>query len=251
MESTNDLRIGADASNRPFVYSGTELNAMEEAQRYHRWILRYFQPYLGRRIMEIGAGAGTFASRLIESAPESEFFLFEPAANLFPLLRRRFEGDSRVQTYNDSVDARAASVAPDTVVMVNVLEHVENDAECLRQIYALLPTDGHLLVFVPALPAIYGSLDRAFEHFRRYRKAELSTALAGAGFRTLHIRYFNLVGVAAWFLSGRILKHTTVPAGNVRFYDRWVVPPSSWMENWWEPPVGQSLLAVAHKACTT
>lgn len=220
---------------------------MGQAHRYYRWILGHFQPFLGKRIVEIGAGTGNFAKLLVESAPSSEFFLFEPAANLFPLLHGRFESNSRVRTYNDSVDAKAESLCPDTVVMVNVLEHIEDDSGYLRRIYSLLQEAGHLLLFVPALPAIYGSLDRAFEHFRRYRKAELCAAVTEAGFQTLGIRYFNLVGVAAWYFSGKILNRTTVPARDVRFYDRWIVPPSALLERWKEPPVGQSLVAVAQK----
>jgi SAM-dependent methyltransferase len=246
-ESTNELRIETSTSNDVFVYSGTELESMGQAHRYYRWILSYFQPFLGKCIIEIGAGTGNFARLLVESAPGSEFSLFEPAANLFPLLRQRFERNSRVRTYNDSLDAKAASLCPDTVVMVNVLEHIQDDAGYLRHIYSLLHPGGHLLLFVPALPAIYGSLDRAFEHFRRYRKTGLSAALADAGFQTLEIRYFNLVGVAAWYFCGKILKRTTVPARDVRFYDRWIVPPSAALERWKEPPVGQSLIVVAQK----
>lgn len=246
-DSSQDAGNAPESPGQKFLYSGDELDAMEEAQRYHCWILRHFRPYLGKRIMEIGAGTGSFASILIESAPHSEFFLFEPAANLFPLLERRYQHDARVRTYNASLDARAASLAPDTVVMVNVLEHIEDDLACLRQTFSVLAPGGNLLLFAPALPALYGSLDRAFGHFRRYGRTELLTKLQEANFRVHKVRYFNFVGVATWFFSGRILKRTTVPVRDVRFYDLWIVPPASWLEQRWEPPLGQSVVAIAQK----
>ncbi|HUO34599.1 MAG TPA: class I SAM-dependent methyltransferase [Candidatus Acidoferrum sp.] len=236
------------ASGEPqFIYSGDELDAMEEARRYHRWILSYFQPYLGQRILEVGAGTGAIASFLMEAAPYSELFLFEPAANLFPALAQRYRSDTRVRTFHTALNAGAASLAPDTVVMVNVLEHIGDDEGCLRDAYSCLSPGGYLLLLVPALQALYGALDRAFEHFRRYRRDEIERKLESAGFRTVEIRYFNFAGVAAWFFSSRILRRTTVPARDVRFYDRWIVPPLSWLERKWKPPVGQSVLAVAQK----
>jgi SAM-dependent methyltransferase len=167
---------------------------------------------------------------------------------LYPSLQRRFAGNQRVATVAGSFDGgRAADSQADTVCMVNVLEHIEDDARCLREIAEALAPGGHLLLFVPALPAIYGSLDQAFEHFRRYRKPELSAKIQAAGLNLVEIRYFNLVGVAAWFFSGRILRKRTVDRGSARFFDRWLVPPSAWLESRWEPPLGQSLLAIARR----
>jgi SAM-dependent methyltransferase len=220
---------------------------MENVQAYYRWILRHFLPFLGRRVIEVGAGTGNFAEILLTQSPNSELLLLEPAANLFPSLERRFAGRGGVKTVWGTLDGRASSFSPDAIVMVNVLEHIENDRVSLDMAWEVLPSGGHLLLFVPALPGIYGSLDIAFEHFRRYRKPELKEKLVSVGFRILEIRYFNFVGMAAWFLTGRILKRRTVNADYARFYDRWIVPPLSLLERFWEPPVGQSLLAVAQK----
>ncbi|MGB6979099.1 MAG: class I SAM-dependent methyltransferase [Candidatus Acidiferrales bacterium] len=220
---------------------------MDSLSGYYAWMLRHFRPFLGRRIVEIGAGTGNFAEFLVRESPGAQFLLFEPARNLFPSLERRFAGNAEVTAIAGSLDERAAAFAPDTVCMVNVLEHIEDDAACLRKIWEALAPSGHMLLFVPALRAIYGSLDLAFGHFRRYKKLELSAKIRGAGFNILEMRYFNLVGVAAWFFSGRIMKKRTVDARSARFFDRWLVPPSAWLENRWEPPLGQSLLAVARK----
>ncbi|MGH9700417.1 MAG: class I SAM-dependent methyltransferase [Candidatus Acidiferrales bacterium] len=220
---------------------------MDEARGYHRWILRHFMPFLGDRIVELGAGTGSFAQSLLEIHPPSQITLYEPAVNLFPFLQQRFKDRNGVALIHDHLDERAASVSADTVVMVNVLEHIKDDSLCLRHIHRVLAPGGHLLLFVPALPALFGSLDRAFEHFRRYTKRGLRQTLDETGFHIEQIRYFNMIGVAAWFWSGKILKRKMVPERDVRFFDRWIVPAAARLEDAWEPPLGQSLLVIAGK----
>jgi len=230
-----------------FSYSGTELDALAEAKNYYHWILTYFEPYVGGKVVEVGAGVGTFSRFLLESPRVTELTAMEPADNLFPLLERRFAGERRVRTVKGYLEAFVDTLAADSVVLINVLEHIGDDAEFLRQAYKVLSPAGTILVFTPALPVLYGSLDRSFEHHRRYTKAGLAQRLHEVGFRLLCLRYFNLPGVATWFLAGRLLRKNTLRSSDVRFYDRWVVPWESKIERKWEPPFGQSLLAVALK----
>ena len=235
-----------ELSNDAFLYAGTELDAMAEARRYRAWILSYFKPFLGKHILEVGAGNGTFSQLLFEESKGARLSVQEPAANLLPLLKRRFSDVPQVHVIDGPFSADHADSFPvDTIVMVNVLEHVENDREYLQTMRRMLPVGGHLLLFVPATPGIFGSLDRALDHYRRYTKKDLSAKLCEAGFRIEKIRHFNFVGVAAWFAAGRLLNKNTVRASEVRFYDRWIVPVASRIEERWEPPMGQSLLAVA------
>jgi SAM-dependent methyltransferase len=241
-------RMTLDSAAPPsFTYSGEELDALEGARNYHRWIVRRFAPYLGRRIVEVGAGIGTFAEHLRAAAPDAELTLVEPAANNYPHLRARFAGQPRVRTVQGYLDDAGDAGSADALVAVNVMEHVRDDAGFLRAAHRLLAPGGHALLFVPALPAIYGSLDEAFEHFRRYTRRELDEGLRGAGLRPLRVAYTNLPGVAAWWLSGRVLRRRTVTARDARLYDRWVIPWLSAVERVWTPPLGQSLIAMARK----
>jgi SAM-dependent methyltransferase len=236
------LRCGALAER--FDYSGTELGAMECARNYYRWIAEMFSPYLGARVIEAGAGVGTFAGYLLDEPGVAELVAVEAAANLFPALQQRLAGNDRARTiqgYLGSVPLRPA----DSVVLVNVLEHVRDDVALLPTVKAHLRPGGHLLLFVPALPWLYGSLDRAFEHFRRYRKDQLGERLTSAGFHVKTLDYVNLPGVASWFLATKVLRRKTVGRPSVLFYDRCVVPVVRRIEERWKPPLGQSLIAVA------
>ncbi len=241
---TTDIH-GAEA----FAYSGTELDAMSEAKHYYRWIIRQFAPFAGQNVLEVGAGAGTFASHLVAALPDGNrrFTLLEPAENLFPELEERFRAQANVTALHGDLQMHAGNLKVDTAILVNVLEHVEDDAACLSLLHSILEPGGYLLVFVPAVPALYGSLDAAFDHFRRYTRGDLSRKLRQAGFEIKKMRFMNLPGVGAWFFQGKILRRRTLRSSAVRFYDRWVIRPWSRCEDIWEPPIGQNLLAVARK----
>lgn len=239
--------VSLSAVNSSFVYSGTELDAMAEARNYCRCILRYFAPFLGSNVVEIGASAGTFSQLLLSTNQVTELALFEPADNLFPLLARRFSADPRVILHRGNFDPSALKKPADSVVLVNVLEHILDDAGLLSQIQQSLRPGGSLLLFVPALEWNYGSLDEAFGHHRRYSKPALRKKLEGAGLRVEQERYVNMLGIASWFLAGRVFRQATLKPFQVRWYDRWIIPWSFKLERICEPPIGQSLLAVAIK----
>jgi SAM-dependent methyltransferase len=230
-----------------FSYSGEELDAMTAAVNYYRWIARRFAPWLGDRVVEVGAGIGTFAGHLREAAPGARLTLVEPAGNNYPHLRARFAGDPRVRTLQGYLHDLDEPGSATSVVAVNVMEHVRDDAAFLAAAHRLLAPGGHALVFVPALAALYGTLDEALEHFRRYTRPELEERLRGAGLTPLRVAYTNLPGVAAWWLTGRVLRKRTMHAREVGIYDRWVIPWVQRLERVWTPPLGQSLIAVARK----
>jgi SAM-dependent methyltransferase len=231
----------------PFVYAGFELPALQSANNYYREIANWFRPYLGERIIEVGAGIGTFTEYLLKLANPAEMILLEPAENLFPVLQKRYGGDSRIKVMRGYLENLENSQTASTLILVNVLEHVEDDARLLDAAHRILDQGGALLLFVPALPWLYGTLDEAFDHHRRYSKSQLAEKLLLAGFRLERIRYVNLPGVIAWYLAGKVLRQRTLKPQHVRLYDRWILPWCFRLEKAWEPPFGQSLFAVARK----
>jgi len=230
-----------------FAYSGTELDAVAEATNYYNWIVDSFASHIGDRCIEAGAGIGTVSELLLRRASPRTLTLIEPAENNVPVLRERFAADSRVKVYHGYLEDLTGSVASDSIIAVNVLEHVEKDDEFLEASFNILAPGGALLLLVPALPAIFGSLDRAFDHYRRYTESGLRTSLVAAGFEIESLHYLNFIGVAAWFVSGRLLRRTTLGRGQVRFYDRWIIPFVRRLESLIRVPVGQSILAIARK----
>lgn len=225
-------------------YTGTELEAMELARNYHRWILDFFRPYIRGTVVEIGAGIGTVSELLAEYAP-AQLRCYEPAKNLFPHLARRIGERENVCVENRFYDGASRA---DAVVLINVLEHIEDDRAMLEKIRGTLNENGRLLLFVPALPAIFGSLDEQFGHFRRYTRRQLAGLVTACGYEIELLRYVNLPGVFAWFLAGTILRKRTISPRAAAFYDKCVVPLVRAIESRIGPPIGQSLVLIA-KPC--
>lgn len=228
-----------------FIYSGTELDALANARNYYAWILRQFEPYLGPKVVEVGAGIGTFSQFLLSVPRVKELVAIEPAANTYPHLHERFAGNPRVRTLRGYLGEYSSSLAVNAVVAVNVLEHVADHEAFLRQAHEGTVSGGALLLFVPALPGIFGTLDKAFEHERRYTRASLRKVISSTGWNVKRVTYMNFPGIAAWFLAGRVMKKTRIAAAEAKAYDRLVVPWLSRIESIVAPPIGSNLIAIA------
>ena len=229
-------------------YPSTELPTFDDAPNYYAAILKYFAPYLGGHVVEVGAGIGTFSQCLLSLPQITTLTLVEPAKNLFPTLRKKLSGNSKVRFVNGNLQSVASSLSCDSVVLINVLEHVENDEELLSTIHQVLKPEGTVLLFVPALPGLYGSLDKEFGHIRRYRKGELGSLLTKVGFQVERLRYFNLPGILSWFVFGKIFKCKTLNPWSIWLYDRLFMSWIPRFERMWDPALGQSLLAVSTKS---
>ena len=221
-----------------------EFAALQEANNYRQALLADFSGCLQGQVLEVGAGIGQF-SRAIKNLPSVKRLLsIEPDPKFLPRLRTVLpEEDIIAGTVSDA----PPGLAWDAIVNINVLEHIEADERELTLYRALLsPQQGHLCLFVPARPEIYGPIDKDFGHFRRYTKPELRAKLEKAGFEILTLRYYNSLGYFAWWLNFRVLKQRGFARWAVRFYDRVAFPVVRWAErHLGAPPFGQSLLAIA------
>ena len=229
----------------PVAYPGTELEALAEARNYYQWITRVLAPHLGPHTVEVGAGLGTFAQRLLEVPSTERLTLFEPDPGLASALSERFAGRAPVSVRPTVFEPDALEAPADAIVLVNVLEHIADDAGFARAAFSALRPGGALAIFVPALPFLFGSLDRAFDHHRRYTRASMRELLVDQGFEVRRLRYMNLPGVLSWFLAGRVVGLKTIRPSWMRLYDRLVIPWVARGEGWVPPPVGQNLLAIA------
>ena len=226
-------------------YEGQDLEALAVLRNYQRWIMRWFGPYVCGRVIEYGAGTGTFSALLQPLA--TNLVSVEPF--LHPVLRERFgQSDAVVvsgRTLEDHV-AQQEDATADTVVMVNVLEHIDNDTRALQQFHRIMVPGGHLLIFVPALSALMSAMDRHLGHYRRYHRPELRAKLEGSGFDVLALRYFDFLGVVPWLVINRWLGATEFNRTLAWVYDRAVVPLARAIETI-PPPFGKNLIAVARR----
>ena len=231
-----------------FNYSGAELDSLAEARNYYNWVVSQFEPYLGPTVAEVGAGIGTFSDFILNSAKVQKLIAIEPGENTFPHLERRFADNKKVSTRSGYLSDYYRDLNANAVVAVNVLEHVKDHESFLREAFEGTVLGGHLLIFVPALPAIFGTLDEAFEHHRRYTRRTLRDVITAAGWTPRRISYMNFPGIAAWFMAGRVLKKNVINPNDAKAYDRLVVPWLSRLESAVPPPIGSNLIAIAVKS---
>lgn len=233
----------------PIPYTGRDLEeAMSVAPpKYHAWILSQFEPYLGNTVVEVGAGSGNFSSQLLRKM-SGTLIAVEPSAQMFPLLERRFACDPRVMCephfFADVASRYRGSL--DSIVYVNVLEHVRDDFQELVLARDTLKLGGHLCVFVPALSFLYSEYDASVGHYRRYAKQQLAALMREAGFEIVKLRYFDIAGILPWLLFMKLLRRP-LTSGSAGLYDTLVVPIMRKVESYVSPPIGKNLIVVGRK----
>ena len=227
------------------AYGASDLEGMQQVRAYYNWIVRFFGSHLRGRVLEVGAGIGNCAAHYVSQVEEA--VLWEPDARLYGRLAERFSGWENVRAVSASEWELIRADSFDAVVAVNVLEHISSDEGSIMLWSDVLRPGGALLLFVPALPWLYGSLDRAIGHERRYTADNLRRLMTLARLRVVELTYFDMVGVIPWFVAGRIMRMHTLSGSPARIYDRLVVPLSERLEHRVRPPLGKNLICVAIK----
>jgi SAM-dependent methyltransferase len=217
------------------------LDSLDNAHNYSEWILELIRPYLGNSVLEVGAGHGTFTRLLADHLTVTAL---EPSPLALPRLREAVGERSSVRIVEGDLYEVGPNVRTDSAIFLNVLEHIEDDHEALRQVGHILGLDGTVVVLAPALELLYSRFDAAVGHHRRYRRRELSALLDQTGFEVVECRYVNAPGAVAWLLYAKMLGRTPTRSGPALAYDRLMVPILRRLERRWTPPLGQSILAV-------
>ena len=168
----------------------------------------------------------------------------DPSPRCAVALKERYGDDPRVEVCEGDFATAAAGRQFDAVVLVNVLEHIEDDQGTLAQICDHLKPGGYVCVLAPAMPSLYSDFDRSIGHHRRYRRSTIVARMFGAGLEVVEARYMNIVGVAAWWVMTKQLGKRPTGHASVSFYDRVVVPWLRKVEVDRRLPVGQSLVVV-------
>jgi glycosyltransferase involved in cell wall biosynthesis len=225
------------------------LRRMAMLAPYNRWLHDRFATYLGKRILEVGSGVGNQTRYFIDDRDRVVASDIEP--HYVRELTGRF-GDRqnvRIASYrfplrdNDRHELQTEGI--DTIVCMNVLEHIEDDSSTLGDFAKVLPPGGRLVLLVPSLKALYGTLDQHLNHFRRYDQPDLRSKLTAAGFAIDDMRFLNRVAVPGWWLNSRVLRRTVMPRGQLRFF-KWIMPLLR-LEEKRPPSFGLSLLVLARK----
>jgi glycosyltransferase involved in cell wall biosynthesis len=224
------------------------LRRMAKLADYGKWVHDRFDHYLGRRVLEVGAGVG---NQTVHFADRERVIASDIEPHYLTELRAKFERRPNVRIASftfplrpeDRTDLIAERI--DSIVCLNVLEHIEQHVETLADFAAVLQPNGHLALLVPAHPALYGTLDIHLHHFRRYQRDQLKQLVTNAGFQVDDIRFLNRPGVFGWWLNSRVLRRTVLPKAQLAAF-RWLKPMLK-LEEKRPPNFGLSLLVLARR----
>jgi SAM-dependent methyltransferase len=235
-------------SDRIYVadeYGGEILERLSRAPRFNRWMADVVRPYLGKRVLEIGAGRGNlavhFMPRTIYWATDINPHYLEYLLTLQPTrpyMRVGFTDAQKFETFPQ--DQRF-----DSIVCLNVVEHVADDVGALRNIWNALEPAGTAVVLVPSGPKLFGTLDEVLGHYRRYTEPQLADVARQAGFTVQEIVKFNRPGVPAWWLNGKILRRKTFGRAQIRVLN--ILTPVFRRIDGWLPLPPLSLIAILRK----
>jgi SAM-dependent methyltransferase len=225
-----------------------DLQQMARAKNYRRWQFDIVAPFVTGTVLEVGGGIGNFTPDLAEIA--TSVISIEPNEYCFRQLVARTKGLANVSAYRatvESLDEIVPSIGQrvDTIILMNVLEHCQDDKTVLGMLKSRLSPNGRLVVLVPAGEWAFGSIDRRLGHYRRYSKGYSRALVASIGLEIEKMRYYNFVGVFAWWWNARISKRPSQNDGQIKLFDKIFVPVISRLEKVISLPVGQSLLIVA------
>ena len=237
------------ASQTQERYAADDLETMREATRYGAHVFQLFEDYIGSRVLEVGSGIGTITRRLVDRA--SLVVGIEPNPNCIRPLREAMEGHPRFTLRECHLEecprGELAAYKFDTVVCVNVLEHIEDDIAALATFREVVIPQGKIAVFVPAVQAAYGPLDAELGHYRRYSRTTLHRAFTLAGLKVLKLRYTNPIGLLGWMYNAHISKSLTHSPEQVRLFDQLIAPWALPIDRLIPPPVGLSLVCVGER----
>lgn len=217
------------------------LESMSQAVWYNKWTVKKFESFLKGDILEIGCGIGNFTNFLKKFGNVWAIDINEN------YLKQSVDPDIKIGLGDiEKGEYFFTKRKFDTIVCLNVLEHIRDDKRALKNIHELLKADGNLILLVPAYDFLFGEIDKSIGHFRRYYKNQLKNILEDMGFKVIKSRVINFLGGIGWWISSRIFSSNKVNESNIKIFNL-IAPLVLSIEDIFEPPLGTSILIIAKK----
>jgi len=230
-----------------FKYGGSELGLFAAMENWKTYLSRQIRPFLRGDILEVGAGIGSNI-RFLEDGGNGRWVCLEPDADLHRQLLKNIAGADSRRKY-DAICGTLATLAGqqfDTIIYVEVLEHIANDREELNEAASHLRNGGRLIVVAPAHQLLFSAFDVAIGHFRRYNRAMVRN-LTPASLQLEQIKYLDCVGMILSAANAFILRQSMPTKAQLGFWDGWMVPLSRLFDRLFLYSVGKTIIAIWRK----
>ena len=228
-------------------YGSHILHSLERVQRFNRWMADAIAPLIGARVLEVGAGIGNLTTELL---PRDLYVASDVNPHYLAYLRNLALGKPYLEIERIDVEDGAWLArwqgSFDTVVCLNVIEHVRQPLAAMRHMRAALRPGGRLVLYVPQGPWLYSRLDEVLGHRCRYRKQELAEELRQAGFEVESLRDFNRISVPGWWWNGKVLRKRQLGRLQLKLFN--VLLPLLRLLDPLVPAPGLGIIAVGRRA---
>ncbi len=222
------------------------LRRMSAVSRYNDWIIERILPWTGDTVLEAGSGIGNISRYFLD---RKRLILSDVREDYIERLRETFKDYPNVTCELFDMEGAGSHLQGkgiDTVIALNVLEHIKDDIHALREIHGILEPGGRIILQLPAHTLLYGTLDVNLDHYRRYTKKSIAKAFRESGFVPKRMFRMNIPGALGWFLYSRILQREILPEGPLGLFNK-LTPLFMAFERIVPPPLGLSIIAVGEK----
>lgn len=228
------------------------LERFAAATRFNRWLFDTIRPYCKGHVLEVGSGIGNISKLFLESNIQLTTSDLREAYCNYVL--QQFGSNPHLAGVT-SIDLAAPGFTQryshllqqfDTVVALNVVEHIEDDIKAVQHCMELLKPGGHLVVLVPAFQVLYNSFDKELGHYKRYTGRSLRALEKKAGLEVIHQQYFNVAGIPGWFINGSVLRRHLIPRRQLMVFDK-LIPILKLADSITFHSIGLSTIAVGRK----
>jgi SAM-dependent methyltransferase len=234
--------------NDPYNYHGQELAFFEKAVNWKTYFSSLIKPFIGTDVLEVGSGIGA-TTRLLNEGSSLKWTLLEPDAEMNKILLRKKETQSQFFNCiikNETIFALNPTEKFDTIIYIDVLEHIEDDKKEMRRAFEHLQSNGHLIILSPAYNFLFSPFDKAIGHYRRYTLPTLKDALPSE-LKPIKLKYLDSVGFFASLANKLFLKQSYPSEKQIQTWDRLMIPVSKWIDKIFFHSFGKSILGIWRK----
>lgn len=235
-------------SNDAYTYPGSELLFFEKAVNWKRYFAGHIEPFIGREVLEVGSGIGA-TTALLNNGLATEWLLLEPDTEMKSILQQKIrEGKlhNNCRVTDGSIHQLDAAERFDTIIYIDVLEHIEDDRKEIEKASMLLKQNGHLIILSPAFQFLYSPFDKAIGHYRRYSKRSLK-AVMNKKLKQEKLIYLDTMGYFASVANKLILEQNMPTEAQVQLWDKWMIPVSRLIDPLVFYAFGKSIVGVWQK----
>jgi SAM-dependent methyltransferase len=228
-----------------FSYGGAELKLFASVHNWKAYWSGELQPFIAGDVLEVGAGIGS-NTRYLDLGRRSRWVCLEPDAQLAAQMTESLAGADglhKYETVTGAIKSLEHGQKFDTIIYIDVLEHIENDRAELEDAASILRAGGRIIVLAPAHQSLFTPFDAAIGHFRRYNRTMLN-AISPSGLRLEKIFYLDSAGLLLSSANRLLLRQSMPTAAQLQIWDRWIIPISRVLDKWLLRRVGKSIVAV-------